>query len=73
VQLGDAQRPPSGEQNRCRLGEGVVPLREIVDELKTAGYDGFYDVELLGEELENTDYASLIDHAKKAFAELLGE
>jgi len=73
VQLGDARRPPSGEQNRCRLGEGVVPLREIVDELKTAGYDGFYDVELLGEELENTDYPSLIDHAKKAFAELLGE
>jgi len=30
VQLGDARRPPNGEQNRCRLGDGVVPLTEIV-------------------------------------------
>ena len=30
VQLGDARRPPRGEQNRCRLGEGIVPLGEIV-------------------------------------------
>ena len=52
VQLGDARRPPAGEQNRCRLGEGVVPLAEIVAALKAGGYDGYYDVELLGEELE---------------------
>jgi len=73
VQLGDARQPPNGEQNRCRLGEGVIPLREIVAALKAAGYDGYYDVELLGEELETTEYQSLLDHAKKAFAELLGE
>ena len=38
VQLGDARRPPTGEQNRCRLGEGVVPLAEITATLKAAGY-----------------------------------
>jgi len=73
VQLGDAGEPPSGEQNRCRLGEGVIPLREIVAALKTAGYNGYYDVELLGEEVETLDYQSLLQHAKKAFAELVGE
>jgi hypothetical protein len=41
--------------------------------LKSAGYDGYYDVELLGEELETTEYRSLLDHAKKAFAELIGD
>ena len=56
VQLGDARRPPDGEQNRCRLGEGVVPLAEIVAALKAGGYDGYYDVELLGEEMETADY-----------------
>jgi sugar phosphate isomerase/epimerase len=71
VQLGDARQPPSGEQNRCRLGDGVIPLPEIVEALKTAGYDGYYDVELLGEEFETADYGSLLDHAKKAFADLL--
>lgn len=73
VQLGDARRPPVGEQNRCRLGEGVVPLVEIIAALKAAGYDGYYDVELLGEELETADYPSLLRHAKEAFAKLVGE
>jgi sugar phosphate isomerase/epimerase len=71
VQLGDARRPPDGEQNRCRLGDGVVPLREIVGALKAGGYDGFYDVELLGEEVEADDYASLLEHAKEAFEKLV--
>jgi sugar phosphate isomerase/epimerase len=73
VQLGDARHPPHGEQNRCRLGEGVVPLGQIVSALKTAGYNGFYDVELLGEELETTEYGSLLDHAKNVYSELVGE
>jgi len=72
VQLGDARRPPEGEQNRCRLGEGFVPLRQIAQILQTAGYDGYYDVELLGEDLDNRDYAELIAHSKRAYDQLFG-
>ncbi len=72
VRLGDARQPPDGEQNRCRLGEGKLPLREIVAALKAAGYDGYYDVELLGEDVESCDYHSLLDHAKAAYADLVG-
>jgi sugar phosphate isomerase/epimerase len=72
VQLGDARQPPKGEQNRCHLGNGVVPLCEIIAALKSAGYDGYYDVELLGEEIEADDYRSLLLHAKEAFARLVG-
>jgi len=71
VQLGDAKCPPQGEQNRCLLGDGIVPLRQIVCALRSAGYDGFYDVELLGEEIEALDYYKLLAHAKKAFGELM--
>jgi sugar phosphate isomerase/epimerase len=73
VQLGDAREPPAGEQNRCRLGEGNIPLREIVAALRAAGYDGFYDVELLGEEIETVDYHSLLEHAKDAFRQLMAD
>ncbi len=73
VQLGDAQRPPHGEQNRCRLGKGIVPLGEMIAALKAGGYDGYYDVELLGEEIETADYQSLLRHAKGAFARLVGD
>ena len=67
VQLGDSRQPPTEEQNRCRLGDGCVPLREIVNALTASGYDGFYDVELLGEEIETLGYRSLLVHAKEAF------
>lgn len=67
VQLGDAREPPSGEQSRCRLGQGKVPLADIVAAFRTAGYDGDYDVELLGEELEHSDYRGLLDHSKEAY------
>lgn len=71
VQLGDTKHPPRGEQNRCRLGDGVVPLRQIVCALRQAGYDGFFDVELLGEDIEALDYLALLAHAKEAFADLM--
>lgn len=71
VQLGDGRAAPSVEQSRCRLGEGVVPLAQIVQAFLSAGYDGDFDVELIGEEIETIDYHELIEHAKQAFERLL--
>jgi sugar phosphate isomerase/epimerase len=71
VQLGDARQPPHGEQNRCLLGEGNVPLKELIAALAAGGYDSFYDVELLGEEIESLDYGALLAHAKQTFQELV--
>ena len=69
VQLGDAKAPPDGEQNRCRLGEGNLPLAEIVRGFCQAGYDGYFDVELMGEDIEATDYMELLEHSRQMFAE----
>lgn len=71
VQLGDGRKPPAGEQNRCRLGEGAAPLREIIAALETGGYCGYYDVELFGEDLEEPDYRSLLKHAREAYERLI--
>ncbi|HEX7448599.1 MAG TPA: sugar phosphate isomerase/epimerase family protein [Pirellulales bacterium] len=72
VHLGDRKCPPQHEQNRVRLGEGTLPLGEIVAALNSAGYTGYYDVELLGEEFETADYRELIEHSKRAFERWLG-
>ena len=72
VQLGDSRELPQAEQNRCLLGEGIIPIEEIVKALSDAGYDGFYDVELLGEEIEAMENSQLLEHAKTAFNDLLG-
>jgi sugar phosphate isomerase/epimerase len=72
VQLGDARVPPNGEQNRCQLGQGNLPLKEIVNSVLQGGYDGYFDVELMGEDLECPDYIELIQQSKRVFSELQG-
>jgi sugar phosphate isomerase/epimerase len=71
VQLGDSRLPPQGEQNRCRLGEGTLPLGEAVGRLLRAGYRGHWEVELLGEDVETTDYGELIAQSQHAMAKWL--
>jgi sugar phosphate isomerase/epimerase len=71
VHLGDGACPPDCEQDRRRLGDGNVPLADIIKALRQAGYDGFYDVELLGAEIENSDYRQLLESSKQAYERLL--
>jgi sugar phosphate isomerase/epimerase len=68
VQLGDArQPPPRGEPNRCQLGDGQLPLREIVHRLTADGYRGYFEVELMGEEMEAADYRDILTRSLRTF------
>lgn len=69
VQLGDAKHAPMGEQNRCLLGHGFLPLPEILQTFERGGYRGYYEVELLGEELEHFSYEHVLGQAKQAAEE----
>ncbi|REK12407.1 MAG: sugar phosphate isomerase/epimerase [Planctomycetota bacterium] len=71
VHLGDASAPPEHEQNRCSLGEGNLPLGDMVAAIQKAGYDGYYDVELMGEAVECIDYCELLERSKCAFRQLV--
>ena len=72
VHLGDGKTVPVGDQNRCCLGDGNVPVGEMVDALINAGYEGDFDVELIGEDLETAEYNDLICHSKQAYQAMLG-
>jgi sugar phosphate isomerase/epimerase len=74
VQLGDGRHCPHGEMNRCLLGEGCVPLHDLMELLHECGYRGAWEVELIGEDVETISYECLLDHAKRfldqSFAQL---
>ena len=72
VHLGDGRDEPNGEQNRCALGQGRIPLAALVAALARGGYAGYYDVEVFGEEVEGADYAGLLKECKAACDKLLG-
>ncbi len=63
VQLGDSKRTPMGEQNRCLLGDGNVPLAALVQTIEHYGFDGYYEVELLGEDVEHYDYSEILSQS----------
>jgi hypothetical protein len=46
-------------------------LRDIVAALQDAGYGGWFDVELMGEEIEACDYRQLLSQSQQAYQELV--
>lgn len=71
VHLADARQPPNGEPNRCLLGHGSVPLTEIAAALMEGGFTGFWDVELMGEDIEGISYEHILQHSHQAMTQLL--
>jgi sugar phosphate isomerase/epimerase len=71
AQLGDARHIPCGEPSRCPLGQGILPLGRFVGTLLSSGFDGFFDIELVGEEIEGADYGQTLSHSRQAFEELV--
>jgi hypothetical protein len=71
VHLGDGLCPPDCEQSRHCLGDGTLPLSCIVGALQRAGYNGYFDVELMGEAIEACDYQQLLERSKQAFQQLM--
>ena len=72
VQLGDARHSPLGEMNRCLLGNGNVPLETILDTLLRNDYQGPFEVELIGEDVEPLSYDEILDHAQAYVRQTFG-
>lgn len=72
VQVGDGRTSPCGEMNRCPLGRGSVPIRDMVDALRDGGYDGPWEVELIGRDVEQLDYEQLLRHSRDYLGQVLG-
>ncbi|MFO1064392.1 MAG: sugar phosphate isomerase/epimerase family protein [Pirellulales bacterium] len=69
VQLGDAKHAPMGEQNRCLLGHGMIPLPEIMQAFCRGGYSGYFELEAVGEELEHYTYEHVLRQGRQAALE----
>lgn len=72
VQLGDGRHCPHGEMNRCLLGEGCIPLHEITEMLTECGYQGAWEIELIGEDVETIGYEHLLDHTRDYLEHMCG-
>ena len=70
VHLADAQRPPGGEVNCCLLGDGSLNISQLITSLHDGGYAGYFDVKLMGEDVESYEYEHVLKHSASAFDQL---
>jgi sugar phosphate isomerase/epimerase len=72
VQLSDYKRVTLRTMDRALLGKGILPLPDIVRALERGGYRGWYEIEIISDDLERIGYEPALRHTRAAFARLLG-
>lgn len=65
---GHGKGPGSG---RVQIGEGELPLERLMRDVIDSGYQGVYDLEVIGPSAEREDYASALERGVKSAARLL--
>ena len=71
VQLSDYKRVTLRTMDRALLGRGILPLRAIVAALERGGYDGWYEAEIISDDVEHLGYERVLRHTRAAFGRLL--
>jgi len=71
VQLSDYKRVTLRSMDRAMLGRGVLPLAEMVACLEGAGYRGWYELEIISDDVERMGYERALRLGRSAFARLL--
>jgi sugar phosphate isomerase/epimerase len=73
VQVNDFKIGTMAASERVVIGDGDIPLARICRALDDAGYDGWYDIELLGAAIEAEGYESVVPRAVERFRGLWDE
>ena len=71
VIIGGTGRPPPG--GRVHIGEGELPIRRLMHEVLDSGYQGVFDLEVLGPLIEKEGYDSAVRRGVASASALLTE
>jgi sugar phosphate isomerase/epimerase len=72
VQIADVKPLTLRTMDRALLGHGILPLRAIFRALERGGYRGWYEVEILSDDVERLGYERVLRQTRRAFARLAG-
>jgi sugar phosphate isomerase/epimerase len=71
VQISDYKRVTMRTLDRALLGKGVLPLPTMFRALEAGGYRGWYEVEIISDDVEQMGYERVLRQTRTAFARLL--
>jgi sugar phosphate isomerase/epimerase len=70
VQICDVKRVTLRTMDRALLGRGILPLPAIVRALEQGGYRGWYEAEIISDDLEAMGYERALRQTRAAFVRL---
>jgi sugar phosphate isomerase/epimerase len=73
VQLSDYKRVTLRTMDRALLGRGILPLRAIVRALERGGYTGWYEAEIISDDVDRLGYERVLRQTRAAFARVLAD
>ncbi len=71
VQISDYKRVTMRTMDRALLGKGILPLRDLFAALERGGYRGWYEVEIISDDVEAMGYETALRRTRAAFVRLL--
>lgn len=71
VQIGDFQIGTLSSPNRSVIGDGDIPLERLLRMILDAGYQGMFDLELIGPKIEAEGYLSATRRSLERATEIL--
>jgi sugar phosphate isomerase/epimerase len=71
VQLSDYKKVTLRSMDRAMLGRGILPLADVVGRLERAGYRGWYELEIISDDVDGMGYERALVRARTAFARLV--
>ena len=73
VQISDYKRVTMRTLDRALLGRGVLPLRQMLRALEDGGYRGWYEAEIISDDVERIGYERVLRQTRTAFHRLLAQ
>jgi sugar phosphate isomerase/epimerase len=71
VQIGDYKLGTYDIPNRCAIGDGDIPVERLLGTVLDAGYEGPFDLEILGPRIEDEGYRAPIRRSVERATEIL--
>jgi sugar phosphate isomerase/epimerase len=71
VQIGDYKLGTFDIPNRCAIGDGDIPVERLLGMVLDAGYEGTFDLEILGPTIEEEGYRGPIVRSVERATEIL--
>jgi sugar phosphate isomerase/epimerase len=70
VHFADWRNPTRSFTDRTIPGRGIIPLADLIKEVESTGWIGYYDLEIFSDELWDSDYDELLNETVEWFQAL---